>query len=138
MEAPRSILKFTSQHRANVYVVSWIDVNENRHVGRRSHLRPKDTLAEVTFPNPQCSRIYRACAVTCNGLTEYAHCRRSSQLAHLQFLSACARPHTSPARPRWRMWPMRWGRGLMRRILRSRVEWYGRWGRRVTIRPLLP
>ena len=23
---------------------------KNRHVGRRSHLRPKDTLAEVTFP----------------------------------------------------------------------------------------
>ena len=23
---------------------------ENRHVGRRSHLRPKDTLTEVTFP----------------------------------------------------------------------------------------
>ena len=31
-------------------MVSWIDVTENRHVGRRSHLRPKDTLAEVTFP----------------------------------------------------------------------------------------
>ena len=31
------------------YVVSWIDVTENRHVGRRSHLRPKDTLAEVTI-----------------------------------------------------------------------------------------
>ena len=76
----RSILKFTSQHCANVYVVSWIDVTENRHVGRRSHLRPKDILAEVTFPPPQCSRIYRACAVTCNGLSEYAHCRRSSQL----------------------------------------------------------
>ena len=30
-------------------MVSWIDVTENRHVGRRSHLRPKDTLAEVTF-----------------------------------------------------------------------------------------
>ena len=25
-------------------MVSWIDVTENRHVGRRSHLRPKDTL----------------------------------------------------------------------------------------------
>ena len=24
---------------------------ENRHVGRRSHLSPKDTLAEVTFPS---------------------------------------------------------------------------------------
>ena len=47
----RSILKFTSQHCANVYVVSWIDVTENRHVGRRSYLRPKDTLAEVTFPS---------------------------------------------------------------------------------------
>ena len=35
----------------NVYVVSWIDVTENRHVGRRSHLRPKDTFAEVTFPS---------------------------------------------------------------------------------------
>ena len=46
----RSILKFTSQHCAYVYVVSWIDVIEKRHVGRRSHLRPKDTLAEVTFP----------------------------------------------------------------------------------------
>ena len=34
----------------NVYVVSWIDVTENRHVERRSHLRPKNTLAEVTFP----------------------------------------------------------------------------------------
>ena len=32
-------------------MVSWIDVTENRHVGRRSHLRPKDTLAEVTFPS---------------------------------------------------------------------------------------
>ena len=31
-------------------MVSWIDVTENRHVGRRSHLRPKDTLAEGTFP----------------------------------------------------------------------------------------
>ena len=31
-------------------MVSWVDVTENRHVGRRSHLRPKDTLAEVTFP----------------------------------------------------------------------------------------
>ena len=31
-------------------MVSWIDVTENRHVGRRSYLRPKDTLAEVTFP----------------------------------------------------------------------------------------
>ena len=52
MEAHRSILnyKFTSRHCANVYVLSWIDVTENRHVGRRSHLRPKDTLAEVTFP----------------------------------------------------------------------------------------
>ena len=47
----RSVLKFTSQHCANVYVVSWIGVTENRHVGRRSHLRPKDTLAEVTFPS---------------------------------------------------------------------------------------
>ena len=36
----------------NVYVVSWIDIDvtENRHVERRSHLRPKNTLAEVTFP----------------------------------------------------------------------------------------
>ena len=24
---------------------------ENRHVGRRSHMRPKDTLAEVTSPS---------------------------------------------------------------------------------------
>ena len=32
-------------------MVSWIDVTENRHVGRRIHLRPKDTLAEVTFPS---------------------------------------------------------------------------------------
>ena len=31
--------------------ICWIDVTENRHVGRRSHLRPKDTLAEVTFPS---------------------------------------------------------------------------------------
>ena len=31
-------------------MVSWIDVTEKRHVGRRSHLRPKDALAEVTFP----------------------------------------------------------------------------------------
>ena len=45
----RSILKFTSQHCTNVYVVSWIDVTEKRHVGRRSHLTPKDTLAEATF-----------------------------------------------------------------------------------------
>ena len=29
----------------------WMDVTDNRHVGRRSHLRPKDTLAEVTFPS---------------------------------------------------------------------------------------
>ena len=32
-------------------MVSWIDVTENRHAGRRSHLRPKYTLAEVTFPS---------------------------------------------------------------------------------------
>ena len=32
-------------------MVSWIDVTENRHVGRRSHLRPIDTLPEVTFPS---------------------------------------------------------------------------------------
>ena len=50
MEVPPKYFK-VSQHCANVYVVSWIDVNENRHVGRRSHLRPKDTLAEVTFPS---------------------------------------------------------------------------------------
>ena len=50
MEAPPNYFKFTSQHCANVYVVS-CDVTENRHVGRRSHLRPKDTLAEVTFPS---------------------------------------------------------------------------------------
>ena len=50
MEAPLKYFKVTSQNCANVYVVSWIDVTENRHVGRRSHLRPKDTLAEVTFP----------------------------------------------------------------------------------------
>ena len=31
-------------------MVLWIDVTENRHVGRRSNLRPKDTLAEVPFP----------------------------------------------------------------------------------------
>ena len=50
MEAPIEVfLKFTSHRCANVYMVSWIDVTENRHVGRRSHLRPKDTLAEVTF-----------------------------------------------------------------------------------------
>ena len=36
-------------------------------------------LGRSDFPSPQCSRIYRACAVTCNGLSEYAHCRRSSQ-----------------------------------------------------------
>ena len=51
----RSILKFTSQHCAYVYVVSWIVVTENRHVGRRSHLRSKDTLAEVTFPSHNAS-----------------------------------------------------------------------------------
>ena len=51
MEAHRSILKFTSLHCANIYVVSWIDVTENRRVGRRSHLRPKDTLAEVNIPS---------------------------------------------------------------------------------------
>ena len=50
MEVPPKYFK-VSQHCANVYVVSWIDVTENRHVGRRSHLRPKDTLAEVTFPS---------------------------------------------------------------------------------------
>ena len=38
-------------------MVSWIDVTENRDVGRRSHLRPKDTLAEVTFP-PQNAAEY--------------------------------------------------------------------------------
>ena len=32
-------------------MVTWIDVTENRDVGRRSHLRPKDTLAEVAFPS---------------------------------------------------------------------------------------
>ena len=32
-------------------MVSWIDITENRHVGRRSRLRPKDTLAQVTFPS---------------------------------------------------------------------------------------
>ena len=32
-------------------MVLWIDVTENRHVGRRSHLKPKDTLAEVTIPS---------------------------------------------------------------------------------------
>ena len=32
-------------------MVSCIDVTENRRIGRRSHLRPKDTLAEVTFPS---------------------------------------------------------------------------------------
>ena len=36
-------------------------------------------LGQSDFPSPQCSRIYRASAVTCNGLSEYAHCRRSSQ-----------------------------------------------------------
>ena len=32
-------------------MVSWIDVTENKHVGRRSHMRRKDTLAELTFPS---------------------------------------------------------------------------------------
>ena len=43
--------KYFKVYRANVYVVSWIDVIENRHVGSQSLLRPKDTLAEVTFPS---------------------------------------------------------------------------------------
>ena len=37
-------------------------------------------LGRSDFPFPQCSRIYRVCAVTCYGLSEYAHCRGSSQL----------------------------------------------------------
>ena len=57
MEAPPKYFKVYFSHYANVYVVSWIDFTENRHVGRRSNLRPKDTLAEVTSPSPQCSRI---------------------------------------------------------------------------------